>query len=119
MLYPLSRKEKSMQEEMIIVVSNMPNAEVAQTIARDLVEKHLAACVNILPGVNSVYRWQGAVEEASEVTVLIKTRHSLYASVEAAITALHPYDVPEILALPISSGLPAYVSWMVESTELK
>ena len=105
-----------MPEEMIMVVSNMPNAEVATAIAHELVGRQLAACVNILPGVHSVYRWQGAVEEASEVTVLIKTRRVCYAALEAAITTLHPYDVPEILALPITSGLPAYLGWLADST---
>ena len=105
-----------MPEEMIMVVSNMPNAEVATAIAHELVGRQLAACVNILPGVHSVYRWQGAVEEASEVTVLIKTRRACYAALEAAITTLHPYDVPEILAFPISGGLPAYLGWVAEST---
>ncbi len=105
-----------MQEEMILVVSNMPDAEVAHSIARELVGRQLAACVNILPGVHSVYRWQGAVEEAGEVTVLIKTRRACYAALEAAMATLHPYDVPEIIALPISGGLPAYLGWLAEST---
>lgn len=108
-----------MPEEMIMIVSNMPNVEVAQKIARDLVDKQLAACVNILPGVHSIYRWQGAVEEANEVTVLIKTRRIRYALVEAAIQQLHPYEVPEILAMPISSGLPEYLRWMLECTQLQ
>ena len=108
-----------MPEEMIMVVSNMPNVDVAQKIARQLVETHLAACVNILPGVHSVYRWGGAVEVANEVTVLVKTRRIRYTMVEAAIQALHSYDVPEILALPITSGLPAYVNWMLTCTQQK
>jgi periplasmic divalent cation tolerance protein len=103
--------------EMIMVVSNVPNLDVAQEIARDLVAKQLAACVNILPGVHSVYRWQGAVEEADEITLLIKTQRSSYAALELAITALHPYDVPEIIALPITGGLPQYLGWMKDSTK--
>ena len=106
-----------MPEEMVMVVSNMPNADVAKAIARELVDRHLAACVNILPGVHSIYRWEGAVEEASEVTVLIKTRRIRYAAVEAAIQSLHPYDVPEIIAVPINGGLPAYLNWMLACTE--
>lgn len=105
-----------MPEEMIMVVSNLPNVDAAQAIARDLVEKQFAACVNILPGVQSIYRWQGAVEEAQEVTVLIKTCRTRYAEVEAAINALHPYEVPEILAVPIADGLPAYLQWMQACT---
>ncbi len=106
-----------MQEEMIMVVSNTPNMDVAQAIARDLVEKRLAACVNILPGVHSIYRWQGAVEEAHEVTILIKSRRVCYAALESAITSLHPYDVPEIIVLPITAGLPQYLAWLADSTK--
>jgi len=102
--------------EMIMVVSNVPNMEVAQAIAHDLVEKQHAACVNILPGVHSVYRWQDAVEEASELTLLIKTQRSCYAALESALLALHPYDVPEIILLPITGGLPGYLGWIAEST---
>ena len=108
-----------MPEEMVMVVSNMPNADVAKTIARELVDRHLAACVNILPGVHSIYHWNAAVEEASEVTVLIKTRRIRYAAVEAAIQSLHPYDVPEIIAVPINGALPAYLNWMLACTELQ
>lgn len=108
-----------MLEEMIMVVSNVPDAQVAQTIAGALVGRQLAACVNILPGVHSVYRWQGAVEEADELTLLIKTRRACYAALEAAIIELHPYDVPEIIALPISGGLSAYLGWMADCTPSK
>ena len=102
--------------EMIMVVSNVPNMEVAKALAHDLVAKQLAACVNILQGVHSVYRWQGAVEEATEVTVFIKTQRACYVALESAIVALHPYDVPEIIALPITSGLPSYLRWIGDST---
>lgn len=101
-----------------MVVSNVPDMDIAKAIANDLVAKQLAACVNILPGVHSVYRWQGAVEEASEVILLIKTQRACYVALESAIVALHPYDVPEIIAMPITAGLPGYLRWIADSTSL-
>ena len=106
-----------MPEEMIMVVSNVPSVGVAQAIAHELVAKQLAACVNIMPGVHSIYRWQDTVEEATEVTIFIKTQRSCYSALESAIIALHPYDVPEIIALPISGGLASYLSWITDSTQ--
>lgn len=100
----------------LLVLSNVPDEKIAGDIARRLVEQDLAACVNILPGVRSIYRWQNAVEEALEVTLLIKTVQSRYAEVEHAIKAMHPYDVPEIIALPIAAGLPAYLEWIAKTT---
>ena len=105
-----------MQEDTIMVVSNMPDGETARTIAHELVGMQLAACVNILPPVQSVYRWQGAVEEATEVTVLIKTRRDCYDELQAAILRLHPYELPEIIVLPIDGGLPDYLAWIVACT---
>ncbi|HYD78205.1 MAG TPA: divalent-cation tolerance protein CutA [Paucimonas sp.] len=101
----------------ILVITNVPDAAHAQAIARLLVERRLAACVNILPAVQSVYQWQGAVEEASEVTLLIKTVMARYAELEAAIKGAHPYQVPEIVALPIAAGLPAYLNWIAQETK--
>ncbi len=100
----------------LLVLSNVPDEKVAAEIAHRLVEQRLAACVNILPAVRSVYRWQSAVEEATEVMLLIKTVQSRYADVEHAIKAMHPYDVPEIIALPIAAGLPAYLEWIAKTT---
>ena len=102
--------------ESIVIISNVPDMATAQALAQALVGRQLAACVNILPGVQSVYRWQGAIEEAHEISLFIKTRRACYAAVEAAICELHPYDVPEIIALPISGGLPAYLAWLVQET---
>lgn len=98
--------------ETLLVITNCPDEAVANAIALALVEEKLAACVNILPRVQSVYHWQGAVESASEVPLLIKTAADRYPALEAAIRARHPYDTPEIIALPISHGLPAYLSWV-------
>ena len=102
----------------LMVVCNMPDADVASRIARQLVEEQLAACVNCLPPVASVYRWQGKVETATEVPLLIKTTEDAYPALETLLLALHPYDVPEIIALPVVAGLPAYLAWL-ESEVLK
>lgn len=104
-------------QQTLLVLSNLPDAPSAQALARMLVEQRLAACVNILPAVQSVYRWQGAIEEATETTVLIKTTPARYAELEAAIRGTHPYEVPEIIALPVAAGLPAYLDWVVSETK--
>jgi len=85
-------------------------------IARTLVEESLAACVNRVGPISSTYRWNGAVESASEVLLLIKTRAGLYSSLQTRLQALHPYDVPEIVATPIAQGLPEYLAWMAQAT---
>ena len=99
-----------------LVITNCPDEETANRIALAVVEAKLAACVNILPRVQSIYRWQGAVESAVEVPLLIKTTAAAYPALEAAIRKNHPYDVPEIIALPITAGLPAYLNWVAEET---
>lgn len=103
--------------EALLILTNLPDTASAQTLAQQLVERKLAACVNIMPAVQSVYRWQGAVEQASEVTVLIKSVGSRYAELEEAIKAVHPYELPEIIALPIVAGLPAYLNWIIAETQ--
>ena len=100
----------------LLVITNCPDEECANAIALALVEEKLAACVNILPRMQSVYRWQGAVESASEVPLLIKTTADRYPALEAAIQTHHPYDIPEIIALPLSQGLPAYLNWVAAET---
>ncbi|WP_231137316.1 divalent-cation tolerance protein CutA [Chromobacterium paludis] len=97
------------------MVCNVPDAETAERIAETLVSERLAACVNILAPCRSVYRWQGAVERADEVPLLIKTRRDAYAKLEARLLALHPYEVPEIVAWPLAQGLPAYLTWVSQS----
>jgi periplasmic divalent cation tolerance protein len=100
------------QEGVLLVLTNCPDEATATRIRRDLVDGRLAACVNQLGPVQSTYRWQGAVEEASEVTLLIKTTRQRYAAVEARLRQLHPYSVPEILALPVEGGLADYLNWV-------
>ena len=103
-------------EQVLIVMTNLPNAQAASTLASALVEARLAACVNLLPAVQSVYRWQGKVERATEMTLLIKTTQRHYAALEAAIRAAHPYDLPEVIALPVTAGLPSYLQWVDAET---
>ena len=100
----------------LVVLCNVPDAGCATQIAEKLVERQLAACVNILAPCQSVYRWQGKVECAQEVPLLIKTTRERYPALEAAILAIHPYEVPEIIALPIETGLPAYLAWLSAET---
>ena len=100
----------------LLVIANCPDETCANRIALAVVEGGLAACVNLLPRVQSVYRWQGAIESASEVPLLIKTTAGRYTELETAIRELHPYDVPEIIALPIAQGLPAYLDWLAAET---
>jgi len=102
--------------ENLLVLTNCPDEEVANAIALAVVEEKLAACVNILPRVQSVYRWQGTVESASEIPLLIKTTAAAYPALELRIAELHPYAVPEIIALPITHGLPAYLNWLAAET---
>jgi periplasmic divalent cation tolerance protein len=100
-----------------IVLSTCGDRETAERIAHRLVELRLAACVNILPGVQSVYRWQGAVESAAEVLMLIKTNAPLIHEVQSTIAGLHSYEVPEFLVLPISGGSEAYMAWLETSLD--
>jgi periplasmic divalent cation tolerance protein len=106
----------SMQQETILVLTNVPDNAVAKTLAEAMVEQRLAACVNILPVVQSVYRWQGVIEQASEITLMIKTTRARYAELEQLIQHLHPYDVPEVIAIPVSAGLPSYLQWIESET---
>lgn len=106
--------------DILMVLTNLPDAASAEALARRLVEARLAACVNILAPCRSVYRWQGAVESADEVPLLIKVPRTGYAALEAAIRTAHPYELPEIVAVPVSVGLPAYLDWVrVETTPIK
>jgi periplasmic divalent cation tolerance protein len=100
----------------LLVLTNLPDRTAAEMLANALIEARLAACVNILPPCRSIYRWQGAVEAADEVPLLIKTSEARYAALETAIRALHPYELPELIAVPISHGLPAYLAWVAAET---
>ncbi|MBO1437474.1 divalent-cation tolerance protein CutA [Meiothermus sp. CFH 77666] len=100
----------------LIVLCTVPDASTGQTIARTLVHEGLAACVNLLPGITSVYRWQGEVQENPELLLIIKTTQARYPALEARIKELHPYEVPEIIAHRIEAGLKSYLEWITQST---
>ena len=101
----------------LLVLTNLPDATSAQTLATHLIEQRLAACVNILSPCRSIYRWQGKIEDAAEVPLLIKTTTARYAALETAIRTHHAYDLPEIIAIPIERGLSGYLAWVVSETE--
>jgi len=100
----------------LLVFTSLPDAASAQALAALLVEQRLAACVSILAPARAIYRWQGKVETAEEVPLLIKTLAARYDALEAAIKAHHPYELPEIVAIPIACGLPGYLAWIEAET---
>jgi periplasmic divalent cation tolerance protein len=101
--------------DLVVALSTVGKAEDAERIARALVERRLAACVNVVPGVVSVYRWKGEVCRDGEVMLVIKTRAERIPALREALLALHPYELPELLALPIDSGHSPYLAWIDES----
>lgn len=100
----------------LLVITNLPDRAAAEGLADALIARRVAACVNVLAPCRSVYRWQGAVQHDEEHPVLIKTTRERYAALEAAIREAHPYELPEIIAVPIERGLPAYLAWLVAET---
>jgi periplasmic divalent cation tolerance protein len=103
----------------IIVVTQVPDRAVATDLARVLLEQRLAACVNIGGPVESIYHWRGRIETGEEVPVVIKTRSVLYSDVEAAVRKIHPYDTPEIIAIPVIDGDARYLAWIADETTLR
>jgi periplasmic divalent cation tolerance protein len=103
--------------EPLLVLTNLPDLASAENLARALVDARAAACVNILPACRSVYRWRGRVERAEEIPLLVKTTRTAYPRVEEMVRAHHPYDVPELIAVPIEAGLPAYLDWLAMETQ--
>jgi len=112
----MTGKVASGDGEPRLVLCTCPDEASAGRIARALVEGRLAACVNVLPGLRSVYRWQGAVEEAQEHLLLIKTCAARLPDLERAVRELHPYELPELVAVPITGGLAAYLDWVRENS---
>lgn len=100
----------------LLVITHCPDEESANAIALAVIEAKLAACVNILPRVQSIYRWQGKIESATEIPLFFKSTAALYPALEKVISALHPHEVPEIIALPVAQGLPAYLNWVAAET---
>ncbi len=103
-------------DEVLLVVTNLPDRDSAQRVARSLIENHAAACVNIMAECSSVYHWQGKVETACEIPLLIKTTRSAYPRVQELIQSQHPYELPEIIAVSVAAGLPAYLQWVVQES---
>lgn len=104
-----------MDAPALLVLCTCPDRDSALALAQVAVEEALAACVNLLPGVKSIYRWQGAVETAEEVLLMIKTRPECFDALVARLRPLHPYEVPEFIGIPITTGLPAYLAWIADS----
>ncbi len=102
--------------ETLLVLTNLPSREAAEQLADTLVAGGLAACVNILAPCRSVYRWEDRVQHDEEHPMLIKTNRDRYAALEAAICAGHPYELPEIIAVGVTAGLPAYLQWVADET---
>ena len=101
---------------IIVLITAKDNSE-AEKIARSLIEQKLIACANIVPGVKSFFRWEGKADNANEVLLILKTKKNLFKRVEKAVKALHSYEVPEIIALPIIEGHRPYLKWVNESTK--
>lgn len=102
--------------EYVVVLTTLPDAAAARALVRGLVEARLAACGTIVPSVSSVYWWEGRINEATETQVVLKTRRDRWDELVVAIRERHPYDVPELLALPVERGLPAYLTWIANET---
>lgn len=100
----------------VVVFMTVPDGETAGRIARTLTEERLVACVNIVPGVRSIYRWEDKLCDDSEVLCLCKTRAELFSALRERVSALHPYSVPEIIAVPLAHGSAAYLAWVAQST---
>ena len=104
-----------MAEKVLLALSTFPDQETAREISSKLVTKKLAACANILPGVESIYRWKEQIESGNETLVLFKLSEDRQSEFQEKLRSLHPYEVPEIIFLPISSGLPEYLRWVTEN----
>lgn len=104
-----------MHNNKLVILCTCPDRDTAAEIARVLVDEGLAGCVNIVPGMLSIYRWQGRVETDEELLLIIKTTTERYEALEKRLRVAHPYEVPEILALPVARGLPDYLEWLEQA----
>ena len=105
-----------MESQPLVVYCTCPNQATAGHIAETVVNERLAACVTIVPGLTSIYRWQGAIQRDEELLLIMKTCSTVYAGLEARLRELHPYEVPEIIALPIQAGSTTYLDWIADNT---
>jgi periplasmic divalent cation tolerance protein len=106
-----------MSENHLVMLCVCPDRESGERIARALVQERLAGCVNLIPGMVSTFRWEGEVKQQDEHLIIIKTSAGRFEAVRAAITLSHPYDTPEVIALPIVEGDPKYLQWLIESSK--
>ncbi len=104
---------------LLMVFSTFPDASIARQIATTLIEERLAACVNLLPGVESIYQWEGKMESSQEVLALLKTTAEIYQSLERRLKELHPYEVPEVVAIPAEGVQEGYLQWVMRMTGAK
>jgi len=102
--------------DALLVLTTLPNSDAAADLAKKVVGEKLAACANVMPAVRSIYRWQGALQDENEVLVLLKTRQARFDKLKARILELHPYDVPEVIAIPVEQGHGAYLDWIANET---
>ena len=109
--------EEGGASDLVLALSTAPDAEQAERIARALVEERLIACANLVPGLTSIYRWEGAVQVEAEVLLVMKTRRSLVPRLKDRLPRLHPYEVPELVITPLVDGLAPYCRWVRESTD--
>lgn len=105
----------SSPDEVLVVFSTFPSEDKAAEVARVLVEERLVACVNIVPAIKSIYRWQGAVQEEAETLAILKTSRDQFDALAERLSKLHPYDVPELVAMPVTAGLGPYLAWVISS----
>jgi periplasmic divalent cation tolerance protein len=103
-----------MAEKILLAFSTFPDAEIARNISNQLITEKFAACANILPDLESIYRWKGKIETANETLVLFKLGEDRQAAFQKKLRSLHPYDVPEIIFVPVTSGLPEYLRWVAK-----
>jgi periplasmic divalent cation tolerance protein len=105
-----------MSDEVVLAFSTFPDVETARRIARELVAENFAACANVIPKIESIYRWQGKIEQGDETLVLFKTTATRFSAFEEKLKSLHPYDVPEVISCKIEAGLPEYLRWVTENS---
>jgi periplasmic divalent cation tolerance protein len=98
--------------EYLVAITTLGDSEQAGRLARALLDRRLVACVNIVPGIRSLYRWKGEIADEGELLLVMKTRADCYPELESAVSALHPYDVPELIAFRLENGAPSYLSWI-------
>ena len=101
--------------DALLCLCTCPDAATAERLAASLVEERLAACVSLVPGLRSIYRWQGAIQRDEELLLLIKTTRARYPALQARLQALHPYELPELVAVEVADGLPAYLRWVADA----